>query len=145
MFSSLHSFFKGTGRESSHAEQVDDWPTPVVVGKKAGKGKAPGLASDKRNGSSAGGAPAAGSLTGGAALVSGNNLARAGDSSGDLVSFLQQTGSILALAEMLDDADDDVTDEDMRLLQEAASKQATGKRGNGRNGVRQGQAGGVVA
>jgi hypothetical protein len=44
------------------------------------------------------------------------------DSSGDLVSYLQQTGSILALAEMLDGADDDVTDEDMRLLQEAASQ-----------------------
>lgn len=45
-------------------------------------------------------------------------LLRTGDSSTKLVSYLQKTGSILALAEVLDDADDDVADEDMRLLQE---------------------------
>jgi len=54
------------------------------------------------------------------------------DSSGDLVSYLQQTGSILALAEMLDGADaDDVTDEDMRLLQEAASARQVTHTANG--------------
>jgi hypothetical protein len=49
-----------------------------------------------------------------------------------LVSYLQQTGSILALAEMLDGADaDDVTDEDMRLLQEAASARQVTHTANG--------------
>ena len=48
------------------------------------------------------------------------------DSGGDdvLVSYLQQTGSILKLAEMLDDGpdDDDVTEADILALQEAAAK-----------------------
>ena len=43
----------------------------------------------------------------------------------DLVSYLQQTGSILKLAEMLDDGigdnDDDITEADMLALQEAAA------------------------
>lgn len=42
----------------------------------------------------------------------------------DPVSYLQQTGSILKLAELLDDGldDDDVTEADVLALQEAAAK-----------------------
>jgi len=109
-----------TGRKADRREEA-----PGVEEKGAGKvkGVANGEAKEKGVGmASSDSSFAVGSA--GSGLASGLASGKDKDSSGDLVSYLQATGSILALAEMLDEEEDDcgVSDEDMRLLQEAALK-----------------------